>query len=215
MASPKSRFPAEQWPQHFDLYLPDGTTLMKKEDVPLYRALRGNTVQNSEMVIIPKHGTPRRLLADGRQLIADGQIVGAVVVMHDITEQRRNEKQLALFSAIIDSSHDAIIGKSLDGIVTSWNPGAEHLYGYTAAEMIGQPISMLMPPDRSGEIETLLSTVRGRRAYGSVRYRSPSQGWNSGRCLPDAFAYQRTMRERSPGHLPSLMRLPIANVQMN
>ena len=66
---PEIPIPAEQWPQHFDLYLPDGTTLMKKEDVPLYRALRGNTVQNSEMVIIPKHGTPRRLLADGRQLI--------------------------------------------------------------------------------------------------------------------------------------------------
>ena len=156
---PEIPIPAEQWPQHFDLYLPDGTTLMKKEDVPLYRALRGDAVQKSEMVIIPKHGTPRHLLADGRQLIVDGNIVGAVVVMHDITEQRRNEKQLAHFSAIVNSSQDAIIGKTLDGIITSWNPGAEHLYGYTAAEMIGKPISTLTPPDRADEIEALLARL--------------------------------------------------------
>ena len=67
---------------------------MRKEDVPLYRALQGETVQNAEMVIAPKHGTPRRLLADGRQLIVDGKLVGAVAVMHDITERRQNEEEL-------------------------------------------------------------------------------------------------------------------------
>ena len=63
---------------------------------------------------------------------------------------------MAHFSAIINSSQDAIIGKTLDGIVTSWNPGAERLYGYTAAEMIGQPISNLTPLDRSDEIKSHL-----------------------------------------------------------
>ena len=66
---------------------------------------------------------------------------GFIEVVEDITGRKEVEKQLAHLSAIVDSSHDAIIGKSLDGIVTSWNPGAEHLYGYTAAEMIGRPIS--------------------------------------------------------------------------
>ena len=125
---PAMPIPAEQWPQHFDLYLPDGVTLMKKEEVPLYRALQGETVQNVEMVIAPQHSKRRRLLADGRQLIVDGKLVGAVVVMHDITEQRQNEERMAHFSAIVNSSQDAIIGGSLDGVVTSWNPGAEHLY---------------------------------------------------------------------------------------
>ena len=81
------------------------------------------------------------------------------VFARDISERKKAEEQLAHFSAIVDSSQDAIIGKTLDGIVTSWNPGAEHLYGYTAAEMIGQPISTLTPPDRSDEIETLLSRL--------------------------------------------------------
>ena len=78
----------------------------------------------------------------------------------DISERKRAEKQLAHFSAIVNSSHDAIIGESLDGIVTSWNPGAEQLYGYAEDEMVGQPISILMPPGRLDEGLTLLSRLR-------------------------------------------------------
>ena len=92
----------------------------------------------------------------------------------DISERKEAEKRLAHFSAIVDSSQDAIIGKSLDGIVTSWNPGAEHLYGYTAAEMIGQPISTLTPRDRSDEVEALLARLKdgGRvEQYDTIRRR--------------------------------------------
>ena len=106
---PAMPIPAEQWPKHFDLRLPDGVTLMNKEDVPLYRALLGETVQNSELVIAPKHCKRRRLLVDGRQLIVEGRLAGAVAVLHDITERRQNEKQMAYFSAIVNSSQDAII----------------------------------------------------------------------------------------------------------
>ena len=149
-------------------------------------------------------------------MIVDGNLVGAVVVMHDITEQKRNEKQLAHFSAIIDSSHDAIIGKSLDGVVTSWNPGAEHLYGYTAAEMIGQPISTLVPPDRPNEIENLLSMLEegGRMdQYDTVRRRkdgtlvdvsltlSPIKN-NDGRIIgASAIAHEITNRKRAEQEL--------------
>ena len=86
----------------------------------------------------------------------DGRPEGFIEVVEDITERKEVEKQFAHFSAIVNSSQDAIIGKTLDGIVTSWNPGAERLYGFTAAEMIGRPISNLTPLDRSDEIRSHL-----------------------------------------------------------
>jgi PAS domain S-box-containing protein len=78
----------------------------------------------------------------------------------------------ALLASIVDSSDDAIISKTLDGIITSWNPGAERIYGYRAGEVIGKPISILAPEDRGGEIPALLEKIRrGERVehYESVR----------------------------------------------
>jgi PAS domain S-box-containing protein len=69
-----------------------------------------------------------------------------------------------LLSAIVNSSDDAIVGKTLDGVITSWNPAAERMYGYPAAEIIGQPVSVLCPPDRLGEIKEILGKIsRGQR----------------------------------------------------
>ena len=84
-------------------------------------------------------------------------------------ELRESQNRLAL---IVDSSQDAIIGKSLDGIVTHWNKGAEEIYGYTAQEMIGRPISTLAPPERADEIPAILQRIRnGQRVeyFESVR----------------------------------------------
>ncbi len=84
-------------------------------------------------------------------------------------ELRDSQNRLAL---IVDSSQDAIIGKDLDGIVTHWNKGAEHIYGYTAQEMIGQPISLLAPKERADEISAILQKIRnGERVeyFESVR----------------------------------------------
>src|SRR5215204_6167931 len=71
------------------------------------------------------------------------------------------QQQLA---AIVDGSDDAIIGKTLDGMITSWNAGATRLYGYTAAEAIGRPISILIPEDQPDELPGILSRLaRGER----------------------------------------------------
>src|SRR6201993_4115651 len=108
---------------------------------------------------------------------ADGMIVLSVI--RDISDRKRIEDELRRaneeldrrksrelrdsqnrLALIVDSSQDAIIGKNLDGTITHWNKGAEHMYGYTAAEMIGRPISVLAPKERADEIPTILEKIR-------------------------------------------------------
>jgi PAS domain S-box-containing protein len=123
-------------------------------------------------------------------LSLDGALV-VLSVIRDITGRKRIEEELRhaneelerrktrelrdsqnRLSLITDSSQDAIIGKSLDGIITHWNKGAEQIYGYTPQEIIGKPISMLAPPERAEEIPQILRKIRnGERVeyFESVR----------------------------------------------
>jgi PAS domain S-box-containing protein len=78
----------------------------------------------------------------------------------DVTEHRRADEMLAQLAAIVASSDDAIIGKTLTGVITSWNAGAERLYGYRACEVIGQSIALLMPPECSHELPAILACLR-------------------------------------------------------
>jgi two-component system, chemotaxis family, CheB/CheR fusion protein len=101
-------------------------------------------------------------------------IDGVVITFVDITERKRQEDARARLAAIVDSSQDAIISEDLDGIITSWNRGAEQLYGYTAQEVVGGPIAILLPPDRPDEAAELLARIRrGERIdrYETVRRR--------------------------------------------
>jgi PAS domain S-box-containing protein len=82
--------------------------------------------------------------------------------------------RLALLASIVESSDDAIVSKTLDGVITSWNPAAERMYGYTEAEVVGRPISMLVPADRLAEMLDVLPRVReghGVEPYETVRVR--------------------------------------------
>jgi PAS domain S-box-containing protein len=88
---------------------------------------------------------------------ASGRVVSAAI--RDITERKYAEHQRALLAAIVDSSDDAIVGKSLEGVVTTWNQGAERLYGFTADEIVGKPASLLIPTDRKDEELTILEAV--------------------------------------------------------
>jgi PAS domain S-box-containing protein len=96
-------------------------------------------------------------------------LIGAVVA-----ERRQDEAALARLASIVESSDDAIVSKTLDGVVTSWNAGAERLYGYSAEEAIGRPISMVIPPDRPNELLRVLARLkRGEHVepYETVRRR--------------------------------------------
>jgi PAS domain S-box-containing protein len=85
---------------------------------------------------------------------------GLSVFFRDITERRQAEEAKLLLAAIVESSDDAIISKSLDGIVMSWNAGAERIYGYCAEEMLGQPILRLLPEERHAEEAMILERLR-------------------------------------------------------
>ncbi len=81
-------------------------------------------------------------------------------VMRDVTKRKEAEESNRWLTRLVESSGDAVIGKTLDGVVLSWNKGAEKIYGYTAEEMIGRPISVLIPPDRLDDMPRILESIR-------------------------------------------------------
>ncbi len=92
---PEQSVPAEEWAEHCDLYLADGQTPMQTADIPLFRALQGEVIHDVEIVIAPKNGAFRSLLANGQAMFDDeGRKLGAVVTMHDVTARKAAEKEL-------------------------------------------------------------------------------------------------------------------------
>jgi PAS domain S-box-containing protein len=89
-----------------------------------------------------------------------GAMLGAVLVFRDVTERRRADEAREQLAAIVASSEDAIVGKTLDGIIRSWNAGAERLFGYMAAEAVGRPITLIIPPERVDEERAILERLR-------------------------------------------------------
>jgi PAS domain S-box-containing protein len=102
------------------------------------------------------------------------------LIVRDVAERQRTEETRARLAAIVESSHDAIIGKSLDGTITNWNKGAELLFGFAAAEIIGNSSSIFIPRDRLEEEMHLLArwqrhqTVTRYRARSTPRFRARS-----------------------------------------
>jgi PAS domain S-box-containing protein len=104
--------------------------------------------------------------------LADARMFTGFV--RDITERKEAEKALSHYAALVESSDDAIIGKTLDGHITSWNHGAEMIFGYTRDEILGKPISILIPSDRRDEEPEILETIRRGESvdhYETVRRR--------------------------------------------
>jgi len=103
-----------------------------------------------------------------------------VAVFEDISGRKRTAEEHLRLAAIVESSNDAIIGKTLEGIITSWNAGAETLYGYTAGEAIGKPISLLVPHGERDEIPGILKEIR---AGEHISYRETKRRTKDGRII--------------------------------
>ena len=89
-----------------------------------------------------------------------GAILGMVLVFRDVTLRKRADETSRLLASIVESTDDAVFSKDLNGIVTSWNKGAERMFGFTAEEMIGRPILKIVPDDRAGEDTDILTRLR-------------------------------------------------------
>jgi PAS domain S-box-containing protein len=104
----------------------------------------------------------------------DGEIVAISRIARDITEQKALQREAFRLKAIVDSSEDAIVSKNLNGIVQTWNAAAERMFGYTAEEIVGQPITLIIPADRLAEEDEVLARIRsgrGIRHFETIRQR--------------------------------------------
>ncbi|TWU14332.1 Alkaline phosphatase synthesis sensor protein PhoR [Symmachiella macrocystis] len=152
---------------------------------PVDRAERQGQVVGltDQSLLIAKDGTEKAIEDSAAPIrTTDGKFAGCVIVFRDVTERRRLEREgttgeetSRLLAAIITSSNDAIISKTLDGMIQSWNAAAEHIFGYTAEQAIGRHISMLIPDERTEEEDQIISKLReGQRVehFDTVRLRS-------------------------------------------
>src|SRR5580704_11948014 len=150
-----------EWCGSWRLYWPDGRP-MRHDECPMAVALKENrAVRGGEAIAERPDGTRVPFLPYPTPLRdASGTLVGAVNMLVDIGDRKTAENARAYLAAIIETSDDAIVSKNLNGVVTSWNRGAEAIFGYRPDEIVGRHISMLFPPDRLDEEDLILARIR-------------------------------------------------------
>jgi PAS domain S-box-containing protein len=173
----------DKWCVTWRLYQPDGTPL-PHDQCPMALALKEKRPVRGVMAIAERPDGTRVPFAPYPTPIFDqsGELVGGVNMLVDLSEQLqaagRAERASAQLASIVESSDDAIVSKDLNGIVTSWNKGAERLFGYRADEMIGKSITLLFPPGHEDEEPRILGRIRhGERMehYETVRRRKSGE----------------------------------------
>jgi PAS domain S-box-containing protein len=146
----------------FKLFHPDGG-FMPHEQCPMAEVVAGKIPEalDAEMIIERPDGSRVTVVVNILPLRDQrGEVTGAINCFYDITARKEAEEGRARLSAIVESSDDAIVSTDLNGVITSWNAGAERLFGYTAREAVGQRLSLLIPPDRLDEEPTVLARIR-------------------------------------------------------
>ena len=141
-------------------------TVHEVTDAPLPSSVRqslesGAAVDGaSHVVLVARDGTRRPIVERAAPIhAADGAVIGSVLVFQELTERRRADSARAMLAAVVESSEDAIFTKSLEGLVLTWNAGAQQMFGYTAAEAVGAPVTRIVPPHRRDEEADILRRV--------------------------------------------------------
>lgn len=153
----------DMWCGSWKIYELDGITQVPLDKCPMAITLREKRKITSKNAFIAERpdGERRYFIPYPEPVFdASGNMSGAFNMLVDVTESKLAEEEKAKLAAIVQSSDDAIIGKTLDGIVTSWNHAAQKLFGYTEEEMIGQSIAKIIPTDRIDEEPEILGKLR-------------------------------------------------------
>lgn len=168
----------EKWCGAWKVYDYNGGQI-EKSGSPLARAIKKTTgIVDNEIIVERPDGSRLNVQANPSLLYdEDGAIIGGLDTLIDISEQHQGERKQAMLAAIVESSDDAIISKTLDGNITSWNEAAEDLYGYTETEAIGRHISMIIPEDRLDEETLIINKIKaGEKVDHYVTYRKSKYG---------------------------------------
>ena len=145
--------------RHVSLIIPEDRRA--EDDDALTRVRRGEVVEHFETVRVTKLGQPIDVsLTVSPVRNADGTIIGVSKIARDISERRQFDVTRARLAAIVESAYDVVVSKNLDGIITSWNPAAERMFGWTAAEAVGRHITLIIPEDRYPEEDSVLARIR-------------------------------------------------------
>lgn len=144
--------------KHISILIPKER--LPEEDLILGQIAQGNKVDHFETIRLAKNGTEIPIsLSVSPVMDSSGRIIGASKIARDISDKRRSDEKTAMLAAIIDTSDDTILSKSLNGIIQSWNKSAERMFGYTEEEMIGKHISLIIPPSRLKEEEYIIGQI--------------------------------------------------------
>ncbi len=134
------------------------------------RLRRGEPIVDCEARLRSKDGSVKDVMINANVLLEDGRFVYSRCFTRDITNQKRAQAHFNYLAAIVENSEDAIISTTFDGMIVTWNAGAQRLYGYTAAEVKGRPISLLLPSHQSDELLDIYAQLK--RGEWIARYES-------------------------------------------
>ena len=152
-----------------------------EEDAVVRRLRGGEGVQHFETVRIHKNGARVDVAITASAIREAGSIIGISKIARDISSRKDSDRNGARLAAIVESSDDAIIGKDLNGVITTWNPAAERMFGYTEREAVGQSIRMIIPEGHQDEEAMILYRIRRGE---SVRHFETIRCRKDGSCLP-------------------------------
>jgi len=151
----------DRWTGAWKIYHMDGTPMPIEQSSVARMLTQGKTVKGENAVIERPDGT-KIIIKPHPELITDkdGNILGAINTLLDITQVTEEERKKAMLAAIVNTSDDTILSKNLDGIITSWNKAAERMFGYSEADMLNKHISLIIPVERLSEEEYIIGEIK-------------------------------------------------------